>query len=116
MLCSRWVEWGMLQAMSSSLLHDAASANQQVEGSDDLSFIRVPVCACDLQVQAAIQEATPKAGAAGQANGAAGKPHAAGSQQVPVLAEGMEVSLLYVRFRAAAEPSLKGRLCVAAHG
>jgi hypothetical protein len=33
---------------------------------------------------------------------------------VPVLAEGMEVSLLYVRFRAAAEPSLKGRLSAGA--
>mmetsp|Transcript_26484 Transcript_26484/g.67336 ORF Transcript_26484/g.67336 Transcript_26484/m.67336 type:complete len:817 (-) Transcript_26484:272-2722(-) len=55
-----------------------------------------------VQVQAAIQEAVPKP--AGQTAASA----AAAAQQVPVLAEGTEVSLLYVRFRAAAEPNLKG--------
>ncbi|GFH22430.1 Sec34-like family protein, partial [Haematococcus lacustris] len=57
------------------------------------------------QVQAAIQEAGLKAGSASTGGAAAAPP-----TQVPVLAEGMEVSLLYVRFRAAAEASLKGLL------
>ncbi|KAL6746597.1 component of oligomeric golgi complex 3 [Haematococcus lacustris] len=57
------------------------------------------------QVQAAIQEAGLKAGSASTGVAAAAPP-----TQVPVLAEGMEVSLLYVRFRAAAEASLKGLL------
>ena len=55
-----------------------------------------------LQVQAAIAEASSTA--TGSTGGAAARP----SGVAPALAEGAEVSLLYVRFRAAAEPSLKG--------
>ena len=54
------------------------------------------------QVQAAIAEASSSGAAAATAAAA----RQAGA--VPVMAEGAEVSLLYVRFRAAAEPSLKG--------
>ena len=54
-----------------------------------------------LQVQAAIHESTPKQAGA--------KPTSAPAPGTgPPLAEGTEVPLLYVRFRAAAEPSLKG--------
>ncbi len=74
------------------------------------------------QVQVAIQQAAAggaagsgaagTAGAAG-ANGTAAGPAGAGAggaggSQVPQLAEGAEVPMLYVRFRAAAEPNLKG--------
>jgi hypothetical protein len=63
------------------------------------------------QVQAAIQQAA--AGNAGAANGSSNgtqspAPAGSGSGQVPQLAEGAEVPMLYVRFRAAAEPNLKG--------
>lgn len=52
------------------------------------------------QVQAAVQEAA--------AAGGGSVPVAASGAKPAALAEGAEVSLLYVRFRAAAEPSLKG--------
>ncbi len=75
-----------------------------------------------MQVQAAIAEA--RAGGRGRealenghasssstprAGGAAG---ASSSGIGPALAEGTETALLYVRFRAAAEPGLKGMLYV----
>jgi len=68
------------------------------------------------QVQAAIQEAAaaspkPQPPPTPSASGARGAMQMLLQQQqpqVPALAEGAEVSLLYVRFRAAAEPSLKG--------
>ncbi|PNW85826.1 hypothetical protein CHLRE_03g203750v5 [Chlamydomonas reinhardtii] len=66
------------------------------------------------QVQAAIQQAA--AGAAAGANGSLPSPSGGGSAQaaaagaVPQLAEGAEVPMLYVRFRAAAEPNIKGLL------
>ena len=52
--------------------------------------------------------AVSKAAAQGQTGpgGAAGG--AGGAGAVPVLPEGLEMSLLYVRFRAAAEPQLRG--------
>ena len=59
------------------------------------------------QVQLAIAEAAAAAGG-GVGGGGLRPAAAAASGAVPVLAEGAEVSLLYVRFRAAAEPSLKG--------
>ena len=59
------------------------------------------------QVQAAVQEASPGAGAAA-GGGGMGMLRRSQPAQPVVLAEGAEVSLLYVRFRAAAEPSLKG--------
>ncbi len=67
---------------------------------------RPPAAAADPppQVQAAIAAAQDGAGAP------AGSPlqrGGSGSARLPVLAEGADVSLLYVRFRAAAEPSLK---------
>lgn len=52
------------------------------------------------QVQVAVQEAAAAGGGSAPAAASGAKPAA--------LAEGAEVSLLYVRFRAAAEPSLKG--------
>jgi hypothetical protein len=58
-----------------------------------------------LQVQAAISNAQEGGGAPGASPLKRG---GSGSQKLPVLAEGADVSLLYVRFRAAAEPSLKG--------
>lgn len=56
------------------------------------------------QVQSAVAASAPGApvGAAAQAPSANGAP--------PALVEGSEVPLLYVRFRAAAEPSIKGLL------
>lgn len=71
-------------------------------------------------VQVAVAEAAA-GGAAGAAAPAAGAPAAArlsgrtnsgalAGGRVPVLPVGQEVSLLYVRFRAAAEPALKGGL------
>lgn len=55
-----------------------------------------------MQVQAAMRE--DSGATASRANG-----HAASSGSSPaVLAEGSETALLYVRFRAAAEPGLKG--------
>lgn len=73
-------------------------------------------------VQAAVAEAAGGAAAgAAPAAGAAATAAAAGARlsgransgalaggRVPLLPEGQEVSLLYVRFRAAAEPALKG--------
>lgn len=56
------------------------------------------------QVQAAVQEAAPKT----EAPATPGR--RAQPQQMPLLEEGAEVYLLYVRFRAAAEPNLKGLL------
>jgi hypothetical protein len=55
-----------------------------------------------------VMAAVSKAAAQGQMSpgGAAG-----GAGAVPVLPEGLEMSLLYVRFRAAAEPQLRGRAC-----
>ncbi|MEW5317182.1 MAG: hypothetical protein WDW38_008507 [Sanguina aurantia] len=55
-----------------------------------------------VQVQGGIQEA------AAQSRPNGGAASASRKQQAPVLAEGADVSLLYVRFRAAAEPGLKG--------
>jgi hypothetical protein len=55
-----------------------------------------PACA---QVQSAIQEAAGRSGSNGTP---------ATASMPAVLAEGAEVSILNVRFRAAAEPSLKG--------
>ena len=46
------------------------------------------------------EPATPSAGATANGSGAGGG--------APLLAEGAETALLYVRFRAAAEPGLKG--------
>ncbi len=75
-----------------------------------------------MQVQAAIAEA--RAGGRGREaleNGHASSsstPRAGGaaagssSGTAPALAEGTETALLYVRFRAAAEPGLKGMLCL----
>ena len=64
------------------------------------------------QVQAAVAEASAAAANGGSVGGGGpgGKAPAARPPpgEVPVLAEGAEVSLLYVRFRAAAEPGLKG--------
>lgn len=69
-------------------------------------------------VQAAVAEAVAGgaggAGAAAAAGGGRGPARTASgvltvsARGVPVLPEGLEVSLLYVRFRAAAEPALKG--------
>jgi hypothetical protein len=72
-------------------------------------------------VQAAVAEAAAGAAAGASAAAAAGQQGAAArlagrtssgvlasGRGVPVLAEGQEVSLLYVRFRAVAEPALKG--------
>lgn len=59
------------------------------------------------QVQAATKE-EPGAAAAGRGKA---EGHANGVQQHQrVLPEGAETALLYVRFRAAAEPGLKGNL------
>ena len=58
------------------------------------------------QVQAAVQEAS--APSATTTGGGKPSPSVVAQGAVPVLAEGAEVSLLYVRFRAAAEPGLKG--------
>jgi hypothetical protein len=80
-----------------------------------------------------VQSATAEAAAGGTgstaaATGAAASSSAAGPARtlsgrsssglvsggrVPLLPEGQEVSVLYVRFRAAAEPSLRGALCCA---
>ncbi|GIL47849.1 hypothetical protein Vafri_4496 [Volvox africanus] len=70
------------------------------------------------QVQTAIQQAaaggngTATAAANGNSSVANGTsaPTVSGGGQVPQLAEGAEVPMLYVRFRAAAEPNLKGLL------
>ena len=74
-----------------------------------------------MQVQAAIAEA--RAGSRGREaleNGhasssstprAGSAPASSSSGTAPALAEGTETALLYVRFRAAAEPGLKGMLC-----
>ncbi|GIL89428.1 hypothetical protein Vretimale_18913 [Volvox reticuliferus] len=74
------------------------------------------------QVQTAIQQAAAGAGAGtnGTATAAANGSNAVANGtstpagpsggQVPQLAEGAEVPMLYVRFRAAAEPNLKGLL------
>ncbi len=70
------------------------------------------------QVQLAIREGRGAGGAQRPAaeNGAAGgagpgrRDHPAGNSALPALPEGAEAALLYVRFRAAAEPSLKGKL------
>ena len=73
-----------------------------------------------LQVQTAMAEARSAArsretlanGHASSSSAHAGPPQAAagpkGSGAAPLLAEGTETALLYVRFRAAAEPGLKG--------
>ena len=75
-----------------------------------------------LQVQAAMAEARSAArskealanGHASSSFAQSGPPQATagpkGSGAPPLLAEGTETALLYVRFRAAAEPGLKGRL------
>ncbi|KAG2444178.1 hypothetical protein HYH02_009116 [Chlamydomonas schloesseri] len=71
------------------------------------------------QVQAAIQQAASAAsgGAAGGAGANGAQPSPTGNSapqaaagSVPQLAEGAEVPMLYVRFRAAAEPNIKGLL------
>lgn len=70
------------------------------------------------QVQLAIREGRGAGGAQRPAaeNGAAGgagpgrRDHPAGNGALPALPEGAEAALLYVRFRAAAEPGLKGKL------
>lgn len=67
------------------------------------------------QVAAAVAEAVGPGGAAATNGNTTSAPSRAAAAQaasrqygaVPVLSEGMEVSLLYVRFRAAAEPLLK---------
>jgi hypothetical protein len=60
------------------------------------------------QVQAAISTAGQEAGGSSTPTAGGLRRAASSSQKLPVLAEGADVSLLYVRFRAAAEPSLKG--------
>lgn len=57
------------------------------------------------QVQAAVQE-----GQSAAAAGAAGTPGRPAPAAAAPLADGAEAALLYVRFRAAAEPALKGLL------
>ena len=59
-----------------------------------------------VQVAAAVQESSTLSASQAASGGAAG-----GGGEAPnlnKLVEGTEVSLLYVRFRAAAEPNLKG--------
>ncbi len=75
-------------------------------------------CLLTPQVQLAIREGRGAGGAQRPAaeNGAAGgagpgrRDHPAGNGALPTLPEGAEAALLYVRFRAAAEPGLKGKL------
>ncbi|KAG1657780.1 hypothetical protein FOA52_012858 [Chlamydomonas sp. UWO 241] len=83
------------------------------------SKVQAVLKAAAAQVEAAVKDAAsgPSSGSAsaagGSGGGAAGQPSGGGATgsaagAAPALAEGAEVSLLYVRFRAAAEPALKG--------
>lgn len=71
--------------------------------------------AASQQVQAAVAEQSGGAVAVAGAPSRTVSGNLSGGRQLQlplVLAEGAEVSLLYVRFRAAAEPTLKGVQCV----